>query len=432
MAVTQDIPARASPTPSDSSIEKKPARRSFFREHPRVKWILSGALIVAAAAVYFVWNYYSGRESTDDAQINGHIIPISARVGGFVEKVFVEQNQEVKAGTVLFQIDPADYRIAVEHAEADLADAEAGARGAHTTVPITSTTTGSQLATAQAAADVAHAGIVTAQRQVDAARAQARSRQAQLQQAQADYENAAQDLKRYQFLVGKDEISRQRYDAAKTKTTAAKDAVNAAQAVVAAAGQAVGVAESNLNQAKARAAESEAEVRAARTAPQRVAVTEATATSAGAKVLLKKATLDQAKLNLEYTTVRAPVDGVVGERQVEVGMNVQPGQALLSLVPLNDIWVTANFKENQLRRMHPGQKAVISVDAYGGRKYNGYVEGIAPATGEKFSLLPPENATGNYVKVVQRIPTRLRFDQGQDPRHLLRPGMSVTATVLLK
>jgi membrane fusion protein, multidrug efflux system len=433
VASVHDIPVEATQAASDVAAQQEQSHRpSFFHEHPRAKWAILGVAVMVAVAAYFGWNYYSTRESTDDAQIDGHIIPVSARVGGFVEKVLVEQNQEVKAGTVLCRIDPAEYRIAVEHAQADLADAQAAAQGAHTAVPITSVTTGSQLANAQAAAQVARAAIDSGQKQIDAARAGAASMQAGLRQAESDYQNASQDLKRYQQLVVKDDISRQRYDAAVTKVHTTKAAVDAAQAGVAAAEQSVAIAESNLAQAKARAAQAEAEVRSAGTAPQQVAVTEANANSAAAKVLLKQAALDQARLNLQYTVVTAPVDGVVGEKDVETGMNVQTAQPLLSIVPLNDIWVTANFKESQLRRMRPGQKAVITVDSYGGRKYSGYVESIAPATGEKFSLLPPENATGNYVKVVQRIPVRLRLDHGQDPQHLLRPGMSVTATVITR
>lgn len=414
------------------ATERQARRRSFFREHPRAKWGFLGFAIVAATAAYFVWNYYATRESTDDAQINGHIIPISARVGGYIEKIYVDENQYVKAGTVLFQIDPTDYRIAVERASAELAEAEAAARGARTAVPITSTTTGSQLSTAEAAAEVARAGIATAQKEIDAAHARTNSAEAQLRQAEANYEKAAQDLERYKLLIMKDEISQQQYDSAVATASASKAAEDAARAVVTAAEQEVAVAESHLVQSKARLAQAEAEVRAARTAPQQVAVTEAHAGSAAAKVLQRKAALDQAQLNLQYTTVKASVDGVVSKKNVEVGMNIQPGQPMLALVPLNDIWVTANFKETELDKMRLGQKAIISVDTYGGRKYSGYVESISPATGEKFSLLPPENATGNYVKVVQRIPVRLRFDQGQDPEHLLRPGMSVIATVITK
>ncbi len=415
MAAVTDTSTEVAPPRPDSAVKEKP-QGSFLHRHPRAKWLILGAAALIAVGAYFVWSYYSTRESTDDAQINGHIIPISARVSGFVEQVMVEENQQVKAGTVLCRIDPAEYRIAVEHAEADLSDAQASAKGAHTTVPITSVTAGSQLANAQGAAQVARAGIDTAQRQINAARAEAASRQARLRQAESDYQNASQDLTRYQQLVAKDDISRQQYDAAVTKVNTTRASVDAARAGVTAAQQSIAVAESNLTEAKARAGQAAAEVRSAGTAPQQVAVTEAKASSATAKVLLKQAALDQAKLNLQYTVVAAPVDGVVGERDVEPGMNVQVAQPLLSIVPLNDIWATANFKESELRRMRPGQKAIIAVDSYGGRKYDGYVESIAPATGEKFSLLPPENATGNYVKVVQRIPVRLRLNHGQDRR----------------
>ena len=418
--------------PGEGIAESPPRTASFFRTHPGAKWLLPLLAIALSAGIFFVWLHYAGRESTDDAQINGHIIPISARVGGYVERVYVRENEAVKAGQLLLEIDPADYRVAVAQAKAAVAEAQAGARGAGATVPITSQTAGSQLSKAQAAQREAGAAVVTAQEQLNVARADASARRAQLQQAEANLADTAQDLERYKFLVSKDEISRQRYDSALAAEKSSKAAVDAARDLVAAADQSVAAAQAELTQARAREAQSEAQMRAAQTAPQQVAVSEANASLAGAKILQKEAALDSAELNLQYTYVKAPIDGIIGEKHVEAGMNVQSGQPLLSVVPLQDIWVTANFKERQLESMHPGQKAVISVDAYGGRKYQGYVESIAPATGEKFSLLPPENATGNYVKVVQRIPVRLRFDQGQDPNHLLRPGMSVTATVITK
>jgi membrane fusion protein (multidrug efflux system) len=429
----QDKPAETPPAKAEPAAKDGKGRvRAFFDEHPWAKWALPLILVLLIVGGIIAWMYYSVRESTDDAQISGHIIPVSARVGGFVQEVPIEQNQEVKAGALLFRIDPAVYQIAVEHAKADLADAQAAARGAHVNVPITSTTVGSRLSNTQAAAAAAQAAVGAAQKQIEGARAQEASKQAHLQQAQTDYENAARDVKRYEPLVKAEEISRQVFDASVTKANSLKAAADVARADVAAAGQTVGIAQSNLSEARARLAEAEATVRGAQTGPQQIALTEANAGSAAAKVMQRQAALDQAELNLQYATVRAPVDGVIGEKNVEVGMNVQPAQSLLSIVPLNDIWITANFKEDQLHKMRPGQKVTITVDAYGGRKYDGYVESVAPATGERFSVLPPENATGNYVKVVQRIPVRLRFDKGQDPQHLLRPGMSVVATVILK
>ena len=417
--------------PSGQPIEgnASPPKRGFFRRHRRAKWVLPAVVAAITAGGYLVWNYYSVRVSTDDAQINGHLIPISARVGGYIAQVCIDENQVVQAGTVLFQIDPTDYKVALARARADLASAQAAVESATTSVPITTTTAGSRLSTAQASADVARAALTSAQDEVSAAQAQWKSAQAQQEQAEANDRKAAQDLKRYQFLVGKDEVPRQQYDTAAAAAQVFHAALDSAKARTTAAEQQVAVARGHLAQAKAGVEQSEAQVRAARTVPQQIAVSRASESSAKARVKQAQAMLQQAELNLQYTTVRAPVDGVIGKKSIETGMNVQPGQALLTLVPLKDIWVTANFKETQLRHMKPGQKVQISVDTYG-RTFHGYVESIAAATGEKYSLLPPENATGNYVKVVQRIPVRLRFNRGQDPNHLLRPGMSVTVTVI--
>lgn len=405
--------------------------RSLFAQRPRVKWLL--LVVVAtplAVAGYFAQQYYAVRETTDDAQINGSIIPVSPRVPGIVQEVFIEENQQVKAGTVLFQIDPDEYRVAVERAKAELAQAEASAQGARTSVPITTTTTGSTLSTAQAQVSVATAGVNTARKEIDVASARVASAQAQLQQAEASQRNAAQTLQRYRQLIAKDEISEQQYDAAVTADNASSAAVAAAKAVLTAAEQDVAVAESRLEESKARLLQAQAEVRAAETAPARVAVTETEARAANARVRLQQAELDQALLNLGYTTVKAPVDGVVSKKSVEVGMNVAKGQPMLAVVPLDNLWITANFKETQITNMHPGQKAVIRVDTYDGHDYDGHIESIAAATGEKFSLLPAENATGNFVKVVQRIPVRIRLSQDQDSEHILRPGMSVVVSVL--
>ncbi len=193
--------------------------------------------------------------------------------------------------------------------------------------------------------------------------------------------------------------------------------------------QGVSVARSRLGQQQANLAKAQADVQAADTAPQQVAASRARVQSLQANVLRKQADLDQAQLNLDYTVVKAPVSGTVSRRSVETGEIVQAGQPLMAVVPLNEVWVIANFKESQLENMHPGQPAEIEVDAYGGRKYKGRVQSISAATGARFSLLPPENATGNYVKVVQRVPVKIVFDEGQDPDHLLRPGMSVVPTV---
>jgi membrane fusion protein, multidrug efflux system len=388
-------------------IERRRSRRDrargYFREHPRAKWVLLLALLVFVAGGIFVWHYYSVRESTDDAQIDGHINPISPRVSGTVLRVLGDDNQLVKAGDLLVELDPKDYDLAVQRARADLADAEANAAAANVAVPLTSTTSSSQLT-------AANAGVTAAEKDVDAAKAR-------VQEAQANYNKVAADLKRMETLVQKDEVSRQQYDSAVAAATASRATLDAAQSAVA-------MAEGRLAQARAQAA-------SAGTVPEQIKVTRAKANAASAQVERARAALAQAELNLGYTKIVAPVAGILSKRNVEPGQVVQAGQPVFSIVDLDDIYVTANFKETQLKSMHPGQLAQVHVDAYG-RDYSGSIESVGGATGARFSLLPPENATGNYVKVVQRIPVRIRIDKGQDPQHLLRPGMSVVPTIFLK
>ncbi|HTK95880.1 MAG TPA: HlyD family secretion protein, partial [Terriglobales bacterium] len=343
------------------------------------------------------------RESTDDAQIEGDIFPVSARIGGTVKSVLVADNQYVEAGTVLVEIDPTDYEVAARRAEADLADAQSNAKAEKTGVPIAATTTQNEL-------DSARANVNAAQKEVDAANAK-------LQEATANHNKAAADLTRYQALVAKDEVSRQQYDAVVAQEAGARAAVDSARAAVASA-------ESHVAQAQAA-------MRSAGTAPQQVAVTQARAGGAEAGAARAQAALEQAKLNLQYTTVRAPAAGIVSKKSVEPGQVIQPGQPLIAIVPLQNLWVVANFKENQLKDMHPGQKAKVHVDAYD-KDYDGHVDSIGGATAARFSVLPPENATGNYVKVVQRVPVKIVFDPNQDPEHRLRPGLSVVPTVLTK
>jgi membrane fusion protein (multidrug efflux system) len=379
-------------------------------------WLIIAIVIVIAGAGIWLFHYYSTFETTDDAQVDGHINPISARVGGYILTVNVNDNQYVDAGTVLAQIDPKDYQVAVDKAKADLASAEATALAASRNVPITTVNSASQLASANADVTDMQAGILAAQGQADAAKAA-------LAEAQANDVKAQADLARYKQLVAKQEVSQQQYDQAVAAAAASAASVTAARASATAAGEMVHEAQGKLLQAGAS-------VRSAQLAPQQVDVSKAQFSSADALVAQKKSQLEQALLNLQYCTIVAPVAGVVN-KNVEIGMNVQPGQQLLSIVPLEDVWVTANFKETQLRLMRPGQPVEISVDAYG-RKYQGKVDSIAGASGSRFSLLPPENATGNYVKVVQRLPVKIVLDPGSNKDHLLRPGMSVTPKVEVK
>jgi membrane fusion protein, multidrug efflux system len=408
-----------------------------FLKRPRTRRLLIGGAAILVLLVALGWWYYSGRESTDDAQVDGHIVQVSSRVGGTVLGVKVEDNEYVKAGTVLVEVDPKDYRVALQRAEADFADAQAGLLAAQAGVPITSTTTQSQMSSAGANVERAQAGREAANRDVEAARARLTSAQARLREAKANQTRTARDLERMKELVAKDEVSQQQYDAAVAAAEAASAAVESSTAAISEATQAVSVAESRRVQAAGGLTQAEAELRTAHTGPDQVVVTKAREQSAEARVRQAKAALDMANLNIQYTTITAPVSGIVSRRSVEPGQTIQPGQPLLAVVPLEDgartpgrpsVWITANFKETQLKGMRVGQAATIDVDAYG-RSYSGKVDSIAAATGARFSLLPPENATGNYVKVVQRVPVKIVLDKGQDAEHLLRPGMSVTATV---
>jgi membrane fusion protein, multidrug efflux system len=375
------------------------------------------AIIVLLVIGFFAYRYFTSYESTDDAQIDGHINSVSARISGHVIKLNVQDNQYVAAGTVLVEIDPADYQLAYDKAKADYADARAAALAAGVNVPITSISTSGQMSATEADVNSARAGIEVALHQYQAAKAQ-------LQQAEANDVKAQNDLGRYKQLISKQEISQQQFDQAVAAAQASSAGVEAARATVDAAQQQVTQAQGKLVQAQSNWA-------TARTAPRQMQVTRAREASAVAQVQRMKANLDQAQLNMQYTKVVAPVNGIVSDRTVEVGQNVAPGQELMKVINLDDIWVTANFKETQLREMKGGQRVVIDVDA-NGRKYYGRVDSIAGASGARFSLLPPENATGNYVKVVQRIPVRIDLDPGSNKDHQLRPGMSVTPKVQIR
>jgi len=389
-----------------------------------------GGLILVALLIggYMTWVRLSKVESTDDAQIDGDIHAISARVAGHVVEVKVSEAQEVKAGEVLVVLDPKDYEVAVTKARADLADAVAEYQSSRSDVPITTVNTKSTLTTANSTRMDASAGVSGAERQLAAARARQATAEANVRVAQANLTKAQQDVERYKQLVAKDEISRQQYDQAVASADAAKATLDAVKAQATEAGQNISVVEKNVEQAKTRVEQANAQIQAALTGPDQLKVTQAKVVSASAKVDEKRAALDQAELNLQYTTIVAPAAGIVGKKSVTEGQNVAAGQELMAIVPLDDLWVTANFKETQLEKMRVGQPVKIKVDAYD-REYTGKIYRIAGASGARMSLLPPENATGNYVKVVQRIPVRIAFDPGQNTDRLLRQGMSVTPTV---
>ena len=410
-AVADRAESSTKPLPStERDFHTRPSRT----QSPGFRIAVLIALVVLVVVGFFVYRYFTSYESTDDAQVDGHINSVSARVTGHVIKLNVQDNQYVQAGTVLVEIDPADYQLAYDRAKADYADAQAAAIAAGVTVPITSVNTSSQVSASEADVNSARAGIQAAQQQLQAAKAE-------LLQAEANNVKAQNDLTRYKQLVDKQEISQQQFDQATAAAQASAAAVEAARATADAADQ-------QVTQAKGRLVQAEANWRYANTAPKQMQITKAKAQSALAQAERMKANLDQAELNLRYTKVLAPVNGIVSNRTVEVGQNVAPGQELMKVINLDDIWVTANFKETQLRDMRPNQRVTIEVDA-NGRKYNGKVDSIAGASGARFSLLPPENATGNYVKVVQRVPVKILLDPGSNRDHMLRPGLSVTPKV---
>jgi membrane fusion protein (multidrug efflux system) len=375
--------------------------------------------LILIAGGFLLYRYFASYESTDDAEIDGYIYPVSTRVTGYVVRVTVDNNQFVQAGTVLAQLDPKDYDVAVVNAKATWANVRAASEAARINVPLTSVNTSSQLSSAQSDVENVQSGLAAAERQFEAA-------QATLRQAEANDLKAQDDVTRYKPLAEKDEIPQQQYTQAVDTQKATAAAIEAARASAAASEQAV-------TGARTRVAQAEAELHYAETRPQQISLQQSRAQAADAQAEQAQAALQQAQLNLQYTTVVAPVSGVVGQRSVQPGQNVSPGQQLMTIVPLDseNIWVTADFKETQLTYMQPGQPVKISVDTYG-RSYDGHVLNIGGATGSRFSLLPPENATGNYVKVVQRIPVKIVFEKGQDPQHLLRPGMSVEPKVRVK
>jgi membrane fusion protein, multidrug efflux system len=431
MEQTQSLPATANKAVADQQQEPTtkplPATEQDFHRQPsrtqssgfRIGVVI--AAIVLLVAGFFAYRYFTSYESTDDAQVDGHINSISARITGHVIKLNIDDNQYVHAGDVLVEIDPADYQVAYDRAKADYADAEAAAEAAGVNVPIISVNTTSQISATEADVNSARAGIQAAKQQLQAAKAN-------LQEAEANNVKAQNDLVRYKQLVDKQEISEQQYDEAIAASKANAATVEAARANSDAA-------EQQVTQAQGKLVQAQANYSYASTAPKQMQVSRARAASALAQAQQKKADLEQAALNLQYTKIIAPVNGIVSNRTVEVGQNVSPGQELMKVINLDDIWITANFKETQLREMKAGQRVTIEVDA-NGRKYEGKVDSVAGASGARFSLLPPENATGNYVKVVQRIPVKIILTPDswneQKKDHQLRPGESVTPKVWIR
>ncbi len=398
----------------DSETEAKDPRQKSRRRFIII--LVVAVLIVGALLWYWRSTFY---EDTDDAQINGNLIQLSSRINGNVVAVNFDENSHVKAGQVLVQLDPTDYQNAVRQDEANLTAAEANLESAKVNIPVSRINSGTNINSAAATVGQANQGVVQAQHQLQAD-------QAQVAQAQANYTKAKLDVERYTPLVQRDIISKQQYDQAVATANADMATVNQAQ-------QNVTAAEANVHIMRDKVTQTLAQLQYAKTGPDQVKIQRAKADQAEAQVEQAQAQLAQAKLNLSYCRIVAPANGIVASKSIQAGQNVAVGQNMATLASLDDIWVTANFKETQLDHMRAGQRVTFSVDAYGGRKYDGVVTQIGGATGSVLSLFPPENATGNYVKVVQRVPVRIDLKYpSEDKDHLLRPGMSVEPKVRIK
>jgi membrane fusion protein, multidrug efflux system len=420
---------KVKPKTEEIRLEEAPAT-------PKPNTKLRKLLIFGAAAVLVIvaglFIYYFNRESTDDAQVDGHITAVSAKVYGRVAEVLVNDNEPVKAGQPLVKLDARDYQAALDQAKAQLALAESEAQSAGVDVPRTRENTASGTSSADAQLSGSQADLMRAEVAYDQAKTSDLAwAQANIDKSRANAQLAQADLARFKPLMEKDEISKQQYDAAKANADATASALRADEEKFAQAQRGVEIAKAQLEAAKSRVQGAQAGVLSAKADTKQVAMKQADASGKIAKVQQARAALDAAQLNLEYATITAPVDGVVTHKQVEVGQVVQQGQGLLVVVPLQDVWVTANFKETQLKKMKAGQKAEVKVDTYG-KTFSGHVDSIAGATGAVLSLLPPENATGNYVKVVQRIPVKIILDPVPQEKAVLRPGMNVDATVITK
>lgn len=411
---------------------KPPAARGFSLDDPRLRKVLFGGAAALALLVTTMFFYYHWRESTDDAQVDGRITPMASKVYGRVDRVLVEDNQTVKAGDPLVHIGAESYQAAVDQARATVAIAESEARAAGIDVPRVRENLASNTSSADAQLAAAEADVLRAQAAYDQARtADLAVAQANVERSRANAQLAKADLDRFTPLAAKNEISRQQMDAARANADAMASALRADEQRLAQAQQNVEVGRAAFLAAQARVTQAKALVSSSRSDLRQVSIRSADAQAKLARVDQARAALRAAELQLADTTIVAPTDGVVTRKQVEVGQIVQPGQGLMVIVPLRDVWITANFKETQLRNMRPGQKAYIEVDTYG-KTFTGRVDSIAGATGARLSLLPPENATGNYVKVVQRIPVKIRLDPIPQQEAILRPGMNVDATVITK
>ena len=417
-----------------SGLESGPGRNGLVDRwaQPRFRRAVLGAALLTLVVTLVLVMYYYHRVTTDDAQVDGHITPMASKVYGSVREVLVNDNQPVKVGQVLVRLDPRDYQAKVDLARAALALTESQAQAAQVGVPLSQETTQSGTSSAEAQLEAAEADYRRAVLAFEtASTSELAYARANLDSKQASYDRAQADLARMKPLLAKAEISQLQYDAYLAAARVAEGEWKGARERLASAEKNADIARATMVAAKAKVAQAQAGVAQARANHKQVNIRQADVSSAIAAVAQARANQEAAELQLSYTTIVAPIDGVVTKKSVEPGQIIQPGQGLLVLIPLHDIWVTANFKETQLAKVRPGQKAEIKVDMYG-ETFTGHVDSIASSTGARLSLLPPENATGNYVKVVQRIPVKIVLDPIPPEKAVLRPGMNVEATIITK
>jgi membrane fusion protein (multidrug efflux system) len=416
--------AAAASEPAEVSLRK--TLLEWFRALGPVARLTIAVLVVAALIALY---YYTGRVTTDDAQVDAHITTIAPQVPGYVIQLLINDNTPVKEGDLLLQIDPREYEAEVEQAKAMLAVAEANANSAKLQIRLTRETTvnGTSSATAQKESDAADFSSSQAQLE-QSATANLKLAEANVAAKKATNERAQSDKERYTPLLGTGDVSKFQYDSVDATARVSQSDLDAAQQQLAAAQQAVAIARANTRSAEARVTRSQSVFLETKAREQQIPISEATYKSAVAAVEHAKAVLQQAELNLAYTHMTAPITGQVTQKSVDLGQYVSPGQLLFTIVPLDKVYVTANFKETQLEYVRPGQKARLRVDTYR-ETFEGVVDSIAGATGSRQALLPPQNATGNFIKVVQRIPVKILVKPSQDSQLVLRPGMNVEATI---
>ena len=390
---------------------------------------MKGAFVAVLILAAVAWYVYSGRVTTDDAQVDCHITAIAPQVPGYVVQLFINDNTPVKEGDLLVQIDPRTYQAEVEQAKANLDFAEAQANSAEIQIGMTRETTTNSTHGAFAQKNSDAADYASSQAQLEqSATANLQVAEANVAAKRATNDRAQSDLARYTPLLGTDDVSKFQFDAVDAAARVAKSDLAAAEQQLSAAQQAVVIARANAHSAQARVSRSQSQLLETKAREKQIPIAEATYKSALAAAERARAALQQAELNLAYTHITAPITGQVTQKSVDLGQYVSPGQLLFTIVPLDQVYVTANFKETQMANVTPGQRVRIHVDTYR-QEFDGVVDSIAGATGSQQALLPPQNATGNFIKVVQRIPVKILVKPNKDPNLVLRPGMNVEATI---